>query len=517
MAARARRNGLRGALSGAAAVALLAGVCIGAGGDSRGVERADVVTIDTIAEFGPLERPPVTFLHDLHTEALKEQGKDCASCHLEGEGVLFLPRFQRREDAGKQALMELYHSKCVECHVERAEGGLETGPVSVSDCGVCHRRSPGVVSVRRGMGFDKSLHYRHIEAEGEKCERCHHEYDEGKDELFHAKGEESSCRDCHGEKAVENREAMSVVSHQQCLGCHLEKEAEEAESGPLSCQGCHDPLSQLAHKRLERVPRLKRGQPDVALARPDDLKSGGMKTVPFRHRLHEEAEDSCRVCHHESLRACRECHTVPGGEEGDGIMLARAMHDTASSHSCVGCHDRRKRAADCAGCHAPMKPEVLDKKNCATCHGGPPPDRPGLAKMKDYSAFVPQRVYSNLSWKRDDVPEEIELKLLADEYDPAIFPHRKVIDALRGKIRESELAKTFHRGEDALCTSCHHASPVGMKPAACGNCHGKPSEGMHLGMPGLKGAYHLQCMGCHDKMRLEKRNDCTSCHKEKGR
>ena len=33
--------------------------------------------------------------------------------------------------------------------------------------------------------------------------------------------------------------------------------------------------------------------------------------------------------------------------------------------------------------------------------------------------------------------------------------------------------------------------------------------------PGLMGAYHLQCMGCHKEMGMEKPVSCTDCHKEK--
>ena len=37
-------------------------------------------------------------------------------------------------------------------------------------------------------------------------------------------------------------------------------------------------------------------------------------------------------------------------------------------------------------------------------------------------------------------------------------------------------------------------------------------------MPGLKAAYHQQCMGCHREMGLEKpaATECAACHQEKG-
>ncbi|MFH1723743.1 MAG: sulfate respiration complex hexadecaheme cytochrome HmcA [Elusimicrobiota bacterium] len=516
----AGRRGLRKLLSGAVAVALLGGVCIGEGGESRGHARTDVVTIDTLSRFGELERPPVVFLHDLHTEALKGQKDGCGACHLEGERGLFSPIFQRRGDEGKQAVIDLYHGKCVACHQKRAAGGLKTGPVSLSDCGACHKRRPEVVSARHEMGLDKSLHYRHVRASDRKCERCHHAYDESKRELYHAKGEESSCRDCHGARLEDNRESMAAVSHGQCLGCHLRTIAQNKESGPVSCAGCHDKTKQLAYERVARVPRLKRGQPDIGLVRPAGLKKGGMRTVPFRHELHERAQDTCRVCHHRSLKACGDCHTVLGDhDDGGGIMLSRAMHGAASDRSCVGCHDSVKGGRDCAGCHALMKPGPLGKGTCAVCHAGPPLGDPAIARTKpsSYSSFLPKRAYSRLTWKGTDLPERVEIGLLSDRYEPAIFPHRKVLDALRRDVGKSELAKSFHGGENALCMGCHHAAPAGMRPAACGNCHGKPLQGMDLAMPGLKGAYHLQCMGCHERMGLQKHNGCEACHKERSR
>ena len=44
-------------------------------------KRADIIRIDSMETFGKLERPPVTFLHQKHTEALakKKQGLHCLS------------------------------------------------------------------------------------------------------------------------------------------------------------------------------------------------------------------------------------------------------------------------------------------------------------------------------------------------------------------------------------------------------------------------------------------------------
>jgi hypothetical protein len=51
--------------------------------------RADVIKIDNMIAFGKLEKAPVEFLHEAHTEALAKKNKDCAACHLTQNKRLF--------------------------------------------------------------------------------------------------------------------------------------------------------------------------------------------------------------------------------------------------------------------------------------------------------------------------------------------------------------------------------------------------------------------------------------------
>jgi hypothetical protein len=141
------------------------------------VKRADVVFIDALSEFGPLERQPVAFEHDLHTQALQKQNKDCGTCHLVDERGFLSQRFERLEDGSKGAVLNIYHDNCTNCHIRTAESGARSGPLT---CGGCHPKRLQVLSSIEPMGFDLSLHYRHIEASNGKCEACHHQYDEVK-------------------------------------------------------------------------------------------------------------------------------------------------------------------------------------------------------------------------------------------------------------------------------------------------------------------------------------------------
>jgi hypothetical protein len=83
------------------------------------------------------------------------------------------------------------------------------------------------------MGMDKSLHFRHVKAHENKCEQCHHEYDDKSKTLFYAKGREGTCRYCHMEETQENRISMREASHISCVDCHLKTKAKDLASGPL--------------------------------------------------------------------------------------------------------------------------------------------------------------------------------------------------------------------------------------------------------------------------------------------
>jgi DnaJ-class molecular chaperone len=85
---------------------------------------------------------------------------------------------------------------------------------------------------------------------------------------------------------------------------------------------------------------------------------------------------------------------------------------------------------------------------------------------------------------------------------------------------ESELGKYFHRKLQTLCDGCHHQSRAEAEmekdsPPYCRNCHGITFDRQNRNRPKLIAAYHGQCMGCHDSMKLEKARKCEECHKKK--
>ena len=146
---------------------------------------ADLIMIDTIKAMGPLERPPVVFFHSRHTEALARINRDCSVCHMADEKGRLSPKYKRLADADRQTVTDTYHINCIACHRELAGPDQKSGPQT---CGGCHQEKPAVASTWKDLAFDKSLHYRHVKSQAEKCESCHHEYDKQAKQLVYAKG-----------------------------------------------------------------------------------------------------------------------------------------------------------------------------------------------------------------------------------------------------------------------------------------------------------------------------------------
>jgi hypothetical protein len=486
-----------------------------------GSQRADLIVIDGLKAFGPLERPAVPFYHDKHTEAMAKLGKDCLACHQEIKDRL-IPKFERVEDADKQTVMDIYHDKCITCHKETKTADNPSGPVT---CGQCHVKEGAPPSSWQPIGLDKSLHYRHVKANDKKCETCHHAYNEKTKALFYDKGKEGACLYCHKDKTEENRISNRLASHQACLACHRKLTANNKDGGPVQCAGCHDPLQQAMIEKLDDIPRMERGQPDALLVklyadeqRPDNP-SVRMNAVPFDHKAHEGYNDSCRVCHHAELTACASCHTIDGATEGKQVKLAQAMHQRNADASCVGCHNQEKEKPTCAGCHSsiPQSRSLAAEDSCKSCHLAPLKDNrmpTGDAAAAMAAELLAARPSATGTLSVDQIPETVKIRKLSREYEPADFPHRRIVLKLAELVRDSKLAEQFHGDVTTLCQGCHHNSPASVKPPQCASCHGKTSEALNLTRPGLMAAYHQQCIQCHDKMGLEKpaTRECTSCH-----
>ncbi len=117
---------------------------------------------------------------------------------------------------------------------------------------------------------------------------------------------------------------------------------------------------------------------------------------------------------------------------------------------------------------------------------------------------------------KDMGPDTVTLKELVDVYDPVPFNHKT--HAMMAEMWDG-------------CVTCHHRSPEpATRPAtqpsmngrgavtqadstqipACKSCHPVDNKDVDVQMPGLKGAYHRQCLNCHREWTHA--NACNACH-----
>jgi hypothetical protein len=97
--------------------------------------------------------------------------------------------------------------------------------------------------------------------------------------------------------------------------------------------------------------------------------------------------------------------------------------------------------------------------------------------------------------KDQEVPDVIILDELAEAYLPVPFDHK-------GHADMAEMTKG--------CVTCHHYTPEGRQHPACKTCHIAALTDSSIRKPGLKGAYHRQCLNCHRDWSDP--TDCAKCH-----
>lgn len=86
---------------------------------------------------------------------------------------------------------------------------------------------------------------------------------------------------------------------------------------------------------------------------------------------------------------------------------------------------------------------------------------------------------------------------LEKDYEPVIFSHKL----------HAEMSSMGHG-----CLDCHHFSDIN-RITSCSECHPVGISSENLRQPGLRGAYHRQCLSCHEEWAGESR--CEVCHAKK--
>lgn len=139
---------------------------------------------------------------------------------------------------------------------------------------------------------------------------------------------------------------------------------------------------------------------------------------------------------------------------------------------------------------------------CQSCHACPEPtpenpcllpcqrDRDTQFRKAIEEKGVPQGVII-----LDMLSDEKDLANQKDHYGPVPFDHG-------GHARWAEIS--------GGCTVCHHYTPEGAQHPKCSSCHEIEYKHEDLAKPGLKGAFHRQCMNCHREWSHE--TSCDVCH-----
>jgi hypothetical protein len=473
---------------------------------------AGLILIDTLAASGKLSFPVVRFDHDKHTKAVEQK---CEGCHTVHNGNRVVPKFKRETDGEPEQIKAIYHDNCMGCHEEMARAGKKSGPGS-EQCRSCHAGSRPTIRVV--VPFDASLHYRHVASQ-----------------VVQPAPGQDNCAKCHTQDTPEKRNLTFAQNkeetHTKCLSCHMEVAKAKLPTGPVECSGCHDQAKRTTYKVLPNVPRLEAGQSASMLLMPAIPKLAGdaplrRSVVPFDHKGHEAKVNGCSACHHDARRqgvpACSQCHTPAGKKEGNFITLEQAMHRPGAMEGCIGCHNAKKAARECAGCHEFLGRTTKSQEgSCTKCHVEMEIPA-GLETNKKAQESIAQALLAAQPTKDpvinlETIPEVVEIGVLSQEYAPSKFPHRKIVKKIASGMEESKLAASFHSSPNAMCAGCHHNSPASANPPACATCHSRTFQDSDGRRPSLKAAYHQQCMGCHNAMGIQKPADtaCTECHAKK--
>ncbi len=113
-----------------------------------------------------------------------------------------------------------------------------------------------------------------------------------------------------------------------------------------------------------------------------------------------------------------------------------------------------------------------------------------------------------------DPPEVVTIDMLAELYEPVVFDHAMHMENYScGACHHHTAGEEVQRES---CRRCHAVSTSG-KVISCVDCHKEQTVHTalkdtlyHIDKPGLKGALHLQCIGCHKEESGPV--GCMECH-----
>lgn len=130
--------------------------------------------------------------------------------------------------------------------------------------------------------------------------------------------------------------------------------------------------------------------------------------------------------------------------------------------------------------------------------------------------FAPCPLYS---MDAEDAPEAVTIDSMANLYAPVEFDHSMHVEY--ASCVECHHHTTGVQVADPNCIRCHKDTPEADE-VSCSGCHAaerfdkqylstlNDPKIYHIDKPGLKGAYHLNCIGCHQIINGP--TGCQDCH-----
>jgi len=116
----------------------------------------------------------------------------------------------------------------------------------------------------------------------------------------------------------------------------------------------------------------------------------------------------------------------------------------------------------------------------------------------------------------NELPETIELNLLAKLYEPVILDHVLHADMYDCSLCHHHTAAAETQNE--FCSRCHKTA-IDVADIRCAACHADSYRSTdkdnkkgryHIDVPSLKGAMHLLCRNCH--LQESGPAECLDCH-----
>ncbi len=105
--------------------------------------------------------------------------------------------------------------------------------------------------------------------------------------------------------------------------------------------------------------------------------------------------------------------------------------------------------------------------------------------------------FSQTAETKVEAPDKIEIGLLENIFEPVHFDHKLHADMTK-------------MGEG--CNTCHHHGSEGVFEP-CADCHTSDEENASISMPTINGAYHRNCLNCHQDWKGDE--VCKTCHVQK--